>query len=453
MAKTRDKPGGRDRVTTDKDAAKRSAVTRVAKVDLTDIDSGEDQSDTESMGFDDPDVETDEVPVPEMFRKLEEQAKADAEATDIDDPETDVESTFDQPTVEMGIPKELRDELRGNRLDENALFEDAEKSGEHSFGKSSLTGEFKIENEEKRKKGTDAGTRAIDVDDFDLVAGIEAARREELAEDGEIGDDFDDDTNPDGFAAAIERERQAGDAPPAQKESRSLLSNPKFLLPVVFLLGLGVIAFVYITAVEQAQADLDEIASTGAQTDANEAADDDGKTATESDTKEGAASGRVTAKTETKTKTKTKTKSQPKGLNIPAGMGLVSLTSEPKMEVYEGQTKLGSTPLRKLKMKTGRHVLTFKNKKHGLSKDVTVKINERQHTKKRVTVKKGKVVFAVKPWAVVYLGNKKLGTTPMSPVSLFEGTYTLRLVNPDKGEKTVKVEVKAGKTAKVVESF
>ena len=42
----------------------------------------------------------------------------------------------------------------------------------------------------------------------------------------------------------------------------------------------------------------------------------------------------------------------------------------------------------------------------------------------------------------------------MPPVSLYEGTYAIRLVNPDLGvERVVQVTVRAGKTKKIIEKM
>jgi serine/threonine-protein kinase len=44
----------------------------------------------------------------------------------------------------------------------------------------------------------------------------------------------------------------------------------------------------------------------------------------------------------------------------------------------------------------------------------------------------GRLSFRVRPWADVYVGRKKLGTTPLDPVSLPAGTYKVRLKMDDK---------------------
>ncbi len=66
----------------------------------------------------------------------------------------------------------------------------------------------------------------------------------------------------------------------------------------------------------------------------------------------------------------------------------------------------------------------------------------------------GRVVLSVRPWADIFLNGKKLGTTPLAPLILWEGAYELRLVNPQlKADKKIRVNVKANDTVKVVHNL
>jgi hypothetical protein len=70
--------------------------------------------------------------------------------------------------------------------------------------------------------------------------------------------------------------------------------------------------------------------------------------------------------------------------------------------------------------------------------------------KKKVVFAKGKLVIDVQPWADVYLGAKKLGTTPFPPREFYEGTYTLKLVNAEIGAlHNLTAIVQAGQTTLV----
>ncbi|MBK7862940.1 MAG: hypothetical protein IPJ65_30885 [Archangiaceae bacterium] len=54
----------------------------------------------------------------------------------------------------------------------------------------------------------------------------------------------------------------------------------------------------------------------------------------------------------------------------------------------------------------------------------------------------GKVDLRVNPWADVFEGKKRLGTTPLPPLELAAGTHTLTLVNPElKTSRSITVKV------------
>lgn len=66
----------------------------------------------------------------------------------------------------------------------------------------------------------------------------------------------------------------------------------------------------------------------------------------------------------------------------------------------------------------------------------------------------GKVVFKIRPWAEVFLGEKRLGMTPLPPVELPAGTHTLTLRNHELGvSRRVKVVVPSGREAVVQEDL
>ncbi|MFC1611202.1 protein kinase [Myxococcota bacterium] len=134
--------------------------------------------------------------------------------------------------------------------------------------------------------------------------------------------------------------------------------------------------------------------------------------------------------------------------------GLLDLDSEPRTEVTIAGRRAGSTPVRRHKLPAGTVVIQLRNRKLGLSKTLRLEIASGEILRRRVVFKKGQLVFDVRPWADVYLRGKKLGTTPMPPISLYEGTYAIRLVNEELGvERVVQVSVKSGKLRKVAEKL
>jgi hypothetical protein len=135
-------------------------------------------------------------------------------------------------------------------------------------------------------------------------------------------------------------------------------------------------------------------------------------------------------------------------------VGLLDLDSEPRADVYINDRRIGPTPLRRQELPAGTVVVQLKNSRLGLAKTLRLDIPPGETLRRRVVFRKGQVAFDVRPWADVYLGKKKLGTTPMPPVSLYEGSYAFRLVNDDLGvERTVQVTIKGGKVKKIQEKL
>jgi eukaryotic-like serine/threonine-protein kinase len=136
------------------------------------------------------------------------------------------------------------------------------------------------------------------------------------------------------------------------------------------------------------------------------------------------------------------------------GSGLLDLDSEPTAEVSIDGRVMGNTPLRKLSLPAGPVVVKIHSNKLGVSKTIKLAIVKGETLQRNVVFGKGQLVFDVRPWADVYMGGKKLGTTPMPPVSLYEGTYAIKLVNSELGiERVVQATVRAGKTKKVIEKM
>jgi eukaryotic-like serine/threonine-protein kinase len=126
-------------------------------------------------------------------------------------------------------------------------------------------------------------------------------------------------------------------------------------------------------------------------------------------------------------------------------LAAVELSSVPAADVFSEGKKLCHTPCT-AKLPLGKASLTFIDGKNDLNASRVVTV-ERSGTRLSVEFKKGKLAANVEPWADVYLGDKKLGTTPLAPRELYEGSYSLKLVNSEIGAmRNVKVQVEAGKT-------
>jgi hypothetical protein len=131
--------------------------------------------------------------------------------------------------------------------------------------------------------------------------------------------------------------------------------------------------------------------------------------------------------------------------------GQVVLSSTPEADILLGVKKLGRTPAT-VTLPAGKVALTFVNTEQELRQTVSVDVEAKGTTRSNITFRKGKIAADATPWADVYIGNRKLGTTPLAPREVYEGSYMLRLVNSELGAiKTMKVVVEPGKTTVVRE--
>ena len=110
-----------------------------------------------------------------------------------------------------------------------------------------------------------------------------------------------------------------------------------------------------------------------------------------------------------------------------------------------GEKRLGKTPLEAVKVPAGESTLTLRNDELGIRKDVRVDLPPGSSREADVRFEKGELAFDAKPWAEVYVDGRKVGTTPMLPISVFEGAHQVRFVNRDlKKDVTKTVDVVAG---------
>jgi serine/threonine-protein kinase len=131
-------------------------------------------------------------------------------------------------------------------------------------------------------------------------------------------------------------------------------------------------------------------------------------------------------------------------------LATLSLKSSPAADVYQGATRLGRTPL-SARLPPGKVTLRFVNVAEDLNCERTLEV-DKGGGEQSVSFSKGKLAFSLEPWADVYLGDKKLGTTPIAPREFYEGKLVFRFVNSEEGAiKSATVSVSPGKTTVVRE--
>jgi serine/threonine protein kinase len=128
-----------------------------------------------------------------------------------------------------------------------------------------------------------------------------------------------------------------------------------------------------------------------------------------------------------------------------ARQGLVTLGTEPTTEVYLGRRHLGRTPL-SVRLPRGRHTLTLRNPQLGLRARRTLLVAKSAVTA-RFAFYRGQVRFQLPPGRHVQIDGKLLGRTPLPPLHLFEGRYTVTVIEPFRYQKrSFRIRVRPGKT-------
>ena len=129
-----------------------------------------------------------------------------------------------------------------------------------------------------------------------------------------------------------------------------------------------------------------------------------------------------------------------------AGTGTLAVNARPWCNIRIDGKLVGQTPLVGYALPAGRHMLVCHNPKFGVSKTRHIDIRPDTPDHETIVFGFGKLVVNVKPWVRVTVNGKDLGTTPMAPPSLPEGTYRVVLDNKNFSfHKTYEVQIVTGK--------
>jgi serine/threonine-protein kinase len=122
----------------------------------------------------------------------------------------------------------------------------------------------------------------------------------------------------------------------------------------------------------------------------------------------------------------------------------LAFAAAPPMDVWVDGVLRGRTPL-SLKLPVGPHAVVFREDRIGLNRSTTVALAAGETRQEEWRPAKGTVSIRAVPYADVFVGDKRLGLTPLDPVPLFEGRYQFRFVNKETSRsETRPVEVRPG---------
>ncbi len=134
--------------------------------------------------------------------------------------------------------------------------------------------------------------------------------------------------------------------------------------------------------------------------------------------------------------------------------GYVSLVTPRPLRASLGSENLGMTPLERLPLPVGEHIVVLRDLAEGFSRQIRIDVREDEHTRKVLADERGTLNVIIDPVADVYLGTRSLGPSPIEGLSLLAGDYALTI----KGRggqlhKELKVTVPAGGVATIRRAF
>ncbi|HEY8210890.1 MAG TPA: protein kinase [Myxococcaceae bacterium] len=113
-------------------------------------------------------------------------------------------------------------------------------------------------------------------------------------------------------------------------------------------------------------------------------------------------------------------------------MGIMAFNSTPTMDVWVDGVLRGRTPM-SAKFPPGDHAVVFREDRLGLTRSETVSLSAGDFRRREWRPGKGTVTIRAVPYAEVFVGEKRLGLTPLEPVPLYEGNHQFRFVNKETG--------------------
>jgi hypothetical protein len=130
--------------------------------------------------------------------------------------------------------------------------------------------------------------------------------------------------------------------------------------------------------------------------------------------------------------------------SVDAGaVGWVELSPPFDLDVFENGRLIGRADrdLGRITLGPGEHPLEFVNESLGYRERQTVRVSAGKVVALRVSAPNGVANFNALPWAEVWVGDRRIGETPLGNVSLPVGTHDVLFRHPQLGERRERVTV------------
>lgn len=132
-----------------------------------------------------------------------------------------------------------------------------------------------------------------------------------------------------------------------------------------------------------------------------------------------------------------------------AGVGSVTITSAIDVQLFEGETLVGSSRSARLFLPAGSHTITAVNDVLGYRHAIQVDVKPNATSRITVPVPNGALSVNAQPWAEVFIDGQSVGETPIGNYALPIGSHDLVLKHPQLGERRQAVVIGVGRTARV----
>ena len=119
--------------------------------------------------------------------------------------------------------------------------------------------------------------------------------------------------------------------------------------------------------------------------------------------------------------------------------GYLTLRTDPWCDVYLGGDKLGTTPLVRTPIPSGKLTLVLRNPRAGANRRLVVVVEPGVELKQALVMPQGTLELSLPAGTEVTLDGQPLGKTPMEPLDVVEGKHELKF-----NGSTRAVKVKAG---------
>lgn len=131
------------------------------------------------------------------------------------------------------------------------------------------------------------------------------------------------------------------------------------------------------------------------------------------------------------------------------GSGWLSIASPIELTVMEDGRVVGTTRSDRIMMPAGRHALTLTSERFGVNQRHAVEIKDGSTVTLTAQLPDGTVSVNALPWAEVWIGDRKVGNTPLANLAVPVGVHEVVFRHPTLGERRDRVTVTAGAPARL----